>query len=250
MDFVNHYLVTIVDKHLEDSEFPVDLAVGKLTHLCDKLHVLAGVSNQENSLGVENSLDDDDGDYFYCPHACSPSIEVGDIMYDSNGEEIVDEDEPGLSPQRSQCIVLSDSEEEVLDRKGKGKARSCIVLSESEEEVTGGKGKTEARVKGKMKEKEKQAAGKTTSYCSLKVCYQIILNAKFCTKPNIQGQASRDDMDISSEEESDRQSVLCQIQEVERAHCGPKSSTHDFWIEHLVTEKGKLKWEFKCKCCM
>ncbi|KAJ3979690.1 hypothetical protein F5890DRAFT_1478333 [Lentinula detonsa] len=57
---------------------------------------------------------------------------------------------------------------------------------------------------------------------------------------------SREDMDVSSEEDSNGQSALRKIEEVEQVQRGPKSNTRDFWTEHLVTEKGKLK----CKCCM
>ncbi|KAJ3793687.1 hypothetical protein GGU11DRAFT_691287 [Lentinula aff. detonsa] len=57
-------------------------------------------------------------------------------------------------------------------------------------------------------------------------------------------------MDVSSEEESNGQSALRKIEEVERVQRGPKSNTRDFWTERLVTEKGKLRWEFKCKCCV
>lgn len=164
MDFVNCYLVTVVDKHLDNTEFPVDLAIGKLTRLRDELCVLAGVSDQDDGLEVGGTLDDEDdedGDYLYRSHARSPSVEVGDIIYDSNGEEIVDEHEPGPSSRRSQ----SDSEEEVLDRKGKGKAKSRVVLSDSEEEERGGN-----RKKARVQEKGKAVASKSISHRSSKVC--------------------------------------------------------------------------------
>ncbi|KAJ3995560.1 hypothetical protein F5050DRAFT_1712819 [Lentinula boryana] len=147
-------------------------------------------------------------------------------MYNSNGEEIVDEDDVGPSSHRH--VAPSDSEEEATDRKGKGEAKLCTAPMESNEEDTGGKGKVKARAKAD-KGKEKWVSSKSSS-CKV--------------------QMSREDMDVSSEEESDGQSALCKIEEVEQVQYGPKSNTCDFWTECLVTEKGKLKWEFKCKCCI
>ncbi|KAJ3714644.1 hypothetical protein DFJ43DRAFT_1043695 [Lentinula guzmanii] len=203
MNFVNRYLVSVVDNYLEDPQFPVDLAVGKLMRLCDELRILAGAVNQEDDHGEEDSCEDeDDGDYFYHSRTRSPSLEVGDVMYNSNGEEIVDEDDAGPSSHRN--VAPSESEEETMDRKVKTRAKAD-------------------------KGKENWVAFKSSSR---KV------------------RMSREDMDVSSEEESDGQSALRKIEEVERIQRGPKSNTRDFWTERLVTEKGKLRWEFKCKCCV